>query len=111
MRIQQVVGHPSRLVSRPPVSPSSPSSHLDSMIVEFGYKYEGIFLWLSQAYRGVIRVYSGLVTEQTFSSMRWIPLSLGSLLNGYNGYSGGDLQPGRLADRFVAGHSQPEINP
>eukprot|EP00983_Pelagomonas_calceolata_P098593 1158368-Pelagomonas_calceolata.AAC.12 len=31
--------------------------------------------------------------------------------NYYNAYNGGDLQPGYLADRLVAGHSQPEINP
>eukprot|EP00983_Pelagomonas_calceolata_P129950 1161647-Pelagomonas_calceolata.AAC.1 len=28
-----------------------------------------------------------------------------------NGYNGGYLQPGHLADRLVAGFSQPEINP
>jgi len=31
--------------------------------------------------------------------------------NGYNGFNGGDLQPGCLADRLLTGLGQPQINP
>jgi hypothetical protein len=30
--------------------------------------------------------------------------------NGYNGYNGGDLQPGYLADRLLTGLGQPQIS-